>query len=45
MVRVFLAEFSEAVNVQCFRHFIRTIVHRLGEWKKNDKSEVKSVFL
>ena len=31
IVKAFLAEFPEAVNIQCFRHFRRTIEHRLGK--------------
>ena len=39
-LKAFLAEFSEAVNFQCFRHFRKTIEQRLGKWKNNDGNEV-----
>ena len=40
IVKAFLAEFLEAVNVQCFRHFRRTIGKRLRKWRNNDGNEV-----
>ena len=39
-LKAFLAEFPEAVNFQCFRHFRKTIEQRLGKWKNNDGNEV-----
>ena len=40
IVKAFLAEFPEAVNIQYFRHFRRTAEHRLGKWKNNDRNDV-----
>ena len=40
IVKAFLAEFFEAVNIHCFCHFRRTIEHRLEKWKNNDRNEV-----
>ena len=40
IVKAFLAEFPEVVNILCFGHFRRTIEHRLGKWENNDRNEV-----
>ena len=40
IVKAFLAEFPEAVNIQCFCHFRKIIEHRLGKSKNNDRNEV-----
>ena len=40
IVKAFLAEIPEAVNIQCFRHFRKTIEHRLWKRKNNGRNEV-----
>ena len=40
IVKAFLAEFPEAESIQCFRHFRRTIEHRIGKWKNSDRNVV-----
>ena len=44
IITAFNAEFPEAVNLQCFRHFLKNVEKRLSKWKLADREEV-SYFL